>query len=89
MIALYGIGPTAFRYLKEQRILGFPNENSDGTMNQDSSSQFVAFFATCGILANIAPHYITQFAARSPMLLRSPSAGALMPRPGLGASGAG
>lgn len=89
MIALYGFGPLAFTYLKEKRILGFPNENSDGTMNRDSTSQFVAFFATCGLLANVAPHYVKQLAVRSSFLMRLPAAGALTPGPGLGASGAG
>jgi rhomboid-like protein len=88
MFAMYGFAPIAFDYLKRQRIFGYPNTNDMGSMNIDSTPYYVAFFLTCGVLANLAPHYITLLASRSPALMRSSAAAALIPRPGLGASGA-
>lgn len=57
-------------------------------MNVNSTYHNIAFFITCGIVSNLIPHYISLLALRSPMLMNSTAAPALIPRPGLGASGA-
>jgi rhomboid-like protein len=88
MIALYSFGAPAFNYLKQQRVFGYPNIDDRGSMNIDTTYHNIAFFASCGVLANLAPHYITLLASRSPALMRSSAAPALIPRPSLGASGA-
>lgn len=89
MFALWSFGPEAFNYLKQQRMLGFPNLDDNGsTMNINSTYHNIAFFMSFGVLANLAPHYMSLLAARSPALIRSSAAPALLPRGGLGASGA-
>jgi rhomboid-like protein len=89
MMALYGFAYMAFHYLKNQRALGFPNLDENGnTMNVTSKYQFIATFMALGVIANLAPHYITLLAIRSPALMQSSAAPALRPHPGLGASGA-
>jgi rhomboid-like protein len=88
MFALYGFGPQAFDYLKQRRIFGYPNASEQGSININSTPHFVAFFMTCGVLANLLPHYVSLLASRSQALMRSSAANALIPRPGLGASGA-
>lgn len=57
-------------------------------MNLNSTFHSIAFFVSCGICANLIPHYIKLLSLRSRILMLSKAAPALLPMPGLGASGA-
>ena len=93
-MALYSFGPTAFLTLQADRMKSYPNYQDMGTnqpprlMNLNSVYHFLAFFISCGVVANLIPHYISLLSLRSPMLMNSTAAPALIPQPGLGASGA-
>jgi rhomboid-like protein len=89
MIGLYSFAPETFDNLKFRRMGGFPNvDDNKVTMNINSTYHNIAFFMSCGIIANLIPHYISLLSTRSAALMSSSAAGALVPRPGLGASGA-
>jgi rhomboid-like protein len=89
MLGLYSFGPDCFNYLQSSRIMRYPDIDEKGSsMNINSTYHHIAFFITCGVVANLIPHYISLLAIRSPMLMNSSAAPALIPRPGLGASGA-
>lgn len=57
-------------------------------MNMNSTFHSIAFFISCGICANLIPHYIRLLSIRSRLLMLSTASSALIPLPGLGASGA-
>lgn len=93
MIGFYSFGPTCFSYLHGARMTRYPNidestPNHNRTMNINSTYHHIAFFISCGVFANLIPHYIKLFSLRSPILMGSSAAPGLIPTPGLGASGA-
>jgi len=88
MLALFSFGPHAFGYLKAHRFSDYPSIDGTEAININSTYHFIAFFMTCGVISNLIPHYITLLATRSRTLMNSSASAALVPRPGLGASGA-
>ncbi|KAF2436216.1 hypothetical protein EJ08DRAFT_579224 [Tothia fuscella] len=91
MVGLYSFGPPAFNYFQQSQLARFtsnPNNESLKPPHTTNLYSNISLFLTFGVLANLLPHYASQLAIRSPLLMRSSAAQALIPRPGLGASGA-
>lgn len=93
MLALYSFGPPCFDYLQRRRRTEYPNVDESiparkRMMNMNSTFHHIAFFISCGVCANLIPHYIALLSMRSRTLMLSGAAPALLPTPGLGASGA-
>ncbi|TID26293.1 hypothetical protein E6O75_ATG00786 [Venturia nashicola] len=93
MIGLYSFGPPCFDYLTDRRRTQYPNFDESvpqrkHSMNLNSTFHSIAFFVSCGVCANLIPHYIRLLSLRSRTLMLSKVAPTFHPMPGLGASGA-
>lgn len=93
MVGLYSFGPAFFNYLTVRRMTQYPNldESVPGekiTMNLNSTFHSIAFFISCGVCANLIPHYIRLLSIRSRTLMLAKAGPALLPMSSQGASGA-